>query len=199
MQTNVQNVQRKLLNIKRCNLIINIFNTNIWLFLWKYIGCQTICLQSICWPLVLYCYIIEMFVISICITTSHNAYLNNKYFKYVMRQFDRFYFLSKLCTFGCMIWVPVKCETKQKRNGTKRNRSKRNETNRNETKQIETKRNKSKRNETKRNETNRNETKRVVWNAKLKYTESSLIQFESSLIQLKSALIELGSSRNIQK
>ena len=54
--------------------------------------------------------------------------------------------------------VPVKCETKQKRNGTKRNRSKRNETNRNETKQIETKRNRSKRNETKRNETNRNET-----------------------------------------
>ena len=67
------------------------------------------------------------------------------------------------------IGVPVKCETKQKRNGTKRNRSKRNETNRNETKQIETKRNKSKRNETKRNETNRNETKRVVWNAKLTY------------------------------
>ena len=62
-------------------------------------------------------------------------------------------------------WVPVKCETKQKRNGTKRNRSKRNETNRNETKQIETKRNKSKRNETKRNETNRNETKQIIWPA----------------------------------
>ena len=55
------------------------------------------------------------------------------------------------------------------------------ETKRNETKQIETKRNKSKRNrskrnetnrnETKRNETNRNETKRVVWNAKLTYTQ----------------------------
>ena len=58
-------------------------------------------------------------------------------------------------------WVPVKCETKQKRNGTKRNRSKRNEnkskrneTDRNETKQIETKRNKTKRNKSKRNETN---------------------------------------------
>ena len=50
--------------------------------------------------------------------------------------------------------VPVKCETKQKRNGTKRNRSKRNETDRNETKQIETKRNKTKRNKSKRNETN---------------------------------------------
>ena len=67
--------------------------------------------------------------------------------------------------------VPVKCETKQKRNGTKqietkRNKSKRNETDRNETKQIETKRNQSKR-----NETNRNETKRVVWNAKLTYTQ----------------------------
>ena len=59
-------------------------------------------------------------------------------------------------------WVPVKCETKQKRNGTKRNRSKRNETNRNETKQIETKRNRSKRNETKRNEANRNETKQMI-------------------------------------
>ena len=40
------------------------------------------------------------------------------------------------------VGVPVKCETKQKRNETKqietkRNRSKRNETNRNETKQIE--------------------------------------------------------------
>ena len=44
--------------------------------------------------------------------------------------------------------VPVKCETKQKRNGTKRNRSKRNETNRNETKRNKTKRNKSKRNKT---------------------------------------------------
>ena len=61
------------------------------------------------------------------------------------------------------MWVPVKCETKQKRNGTKRNRSKQNETNRNETKQIETKRNKSKRNETIRNETNRNETKQMIW------------------------------------
>ena len=52
-----------------------------------------------------------------------------------------------------LIGVPVKCETKQKRNETKqietkRNKSKRNETDRNETKQIETKRNKSKRNET---------------------------------------------------
>ena len=50
--------------------------------------------------------------------------------------------------------VPVKCETKQKRNGTKRNRSKRNETNRNETKQIETKQIERKRNKSKRNETN---------------------------------------------
>ena len=39
--------------------------------------------------------------------------------------------------------VPVKCETKSKRNETKRNQSKRNETNRNETKP------KSKPNETK--------------------------------------------------
>ena len=68
-------------------------------------------------------------------------------------------------TITCSIRVPVKCETKQKRNGTKRNRSKRNETNRNETKQIETKRNKSKRNETKRYETNRNETKQMIWQA----------------------------------
>ena len=43
--------------------------------------------------------------------------------------------------------VPVKCETKQKRNGTIRNRSKR-------TKQIETKRTETKRNKSKRNETN---------------------------------------------
>ena len=71
------------------------------------------------------------------------------------------YLLFWISSFG----VPVKCETKQKRNGTKRNRSKRNETNRNETKQIETKRNKSKRNETKRNETNRNETKQMIWQA----------------------------------
>ena len=58
-----------------------------------------------------------------------------------------------------IIRVPVKCETKQKRNGTKRNRSKRNkskrnETDRNEPKQIETKRNKTKRNKSKRNGTN---------------------------------------------
>ena len=56
--------------------------------------------------------------------------------------------------------VPVKCETKQKRNGTKRIRSKRNVTNRNETKQIETKRNKTKRNKSK-----RNETKQTIWPA----------------------------------
>ena len=48
--------------------------------------------------------------------------------------------------------VPVKCETKQKRNGTKRNRSKRNETNRNETNRNETNRNETKEIETKRNE-----------------------------------------------
>ena len=44
--------------------------------------------------------------------------------------------------------VPVKCKTKQKRNGTKRNETNRNETDRNETNRNETKRNKSKRNET---------------------------------------------------
>ena len=55
-----------------------------------------------------------------------------------------------LC-FGSLSWVPVKCETKQKRN----------ETDRNETKQIETKRNRSKRNETNRNETKQNETKQI--------------------------------------
>ena len=44
-------------------------------------------------------------------------------------------------------WVPVKCETKQKRNETIPN-----ETKRNQTKPIETKRNEIKRNETKRNE-----------------------------------------------
>ena len=56
----------------------------------------------------------------------------------------------EIIRFVYMHWVPVKCETKQKRNGTKRNRSKRN---------------KSKRNETKRNETNRNETKQMIWQA----------------------------------
>ena len=74
------------------------------------------------------------------------------------------YWIRYLCNWR----VPVKCETKQKRNGTKR--------------QIETKRNKSKRNRSKRNETNRNETKQnetkqietkwIVWNAKLTYTQS---------------------------
>ena len=49
--------------------------------------------------------------------------------------------------------APVKCETKQKRNGTKRN-----EANRLETKQIETKRNK-----TKRNRKNRNRTKQMKY------------------------------------
>ena len=49
-------------------------------------------------------------------------------------------------------WVPVECETKQKRNETKH---------RNKTKQIETKRNKSKRNETDRNETKQTETKQT--------------------------------------
>ena len=56
-------------------------------------------------------------------------------------------------------WVTVKCETKQKRNGTKRNRSIRNETNRKKRNRSKRNENKSKRNETKRNETNRNETK----------------------------------------
>ena len=40
--------------------------------------------------------------------------------------------------------VPVKCETKSKRNETKRNKSKRNEINRNEIHRNETKRNNSK-------------------------------------------------------
>ena len=85
--------------------------------------------------------------------------------------------------------VPVKCETKQKRNGTKRNRSKRNETNRNETKQIETKRNKSKRNETKRNETNRNETSCMERQIVI-YSEL-YVQLESALIHLQRSVIEL--------
>ena len=78
----------------------------------------------------------------------------------VTKQETSFYKGNFLSATGFDPGVPVKCETKQKRNGTKRNRSKRNETNRNETKQIETKRNKSKRNETDRNETKQIETKR---------------------------------------
>ena len=53
------------------------------------------------------------------------------------------------------VWVPIKCETKQKRSETKRN-----EINENETKRNETKRNQQKRNETKRNQRNENEIKR---------------------------------------
>ena len=67
--------------------------------------------------------------------------------------------------------VPVKCETKQKRNETDRNETKQIETKRNKSKRNETDRNETKQIETKRNETNRNETKRVVWTAKLTYTQ----------------------------
>ena len=59
---------------------------------------------------------------------------------------------------------PVKCETKQKQNGTKRNRSKRKETNRNETDRNETNQIETKRNRSKRNETKQIETKRNKWN-----------------------------------
>ena len=55
-------------------------------------------------------------------------------------------------------WVPIKCETKQKRNETKRNEINENETKRNEINKNETKRNEI--NETKRNQRNENEMKR---------------------------------------
>ena len=74
------------------------------------------------------------------------------YLSYLVLKMIQYQFM---CNSIAIARVPVKCETKQKRNGTKRNRSKRNET-----KQIETKRNKSKRNETDRNETKQIETKR---------------------------------------
>ena len=53
--------------------------------------------------------------------------------------------------------VPVKCETKSKRNLPKRN-----EIYRNETKSTETKPTETKRNETHRNETKPNETKHII-------------------------------------
>jgi hypothetical protein len=74
----------------------------------------------------------------------------------------KIYLIQKSLYFLCHVLgflngVPIKCETKSKRNETKRN-----ETNRNETKPIETKRNRSKPNETKPKETkiqNQNEMK----------------------------------------
>ena len=51
-----------------------------------------------------------------------------------------FYFCGETTEIG----VPVKCETKQKRNETDRNETKRNQTKRNEMKRNETKRNFSK-------------------------------------------------------
>ena len=53
--------------------------------------------------------------------------------------------------------VPIKCETKQKRNETKRNETKRNETKRNEINENETKRNQRNENEIKRNQRKQNE------------------------------------------
>jgi hypothetical protein len=50
-------------------------------------------------------------------------------------------------------WVPIKCETKKKRNETKRNQRKRNET-----KSTKTKRNQRNGNEMKRNQRNR-----LIW------------------------------------
>ena len=59
-------------------------------------------------------------------------------------------------TFLLFPGVPVKCETKQKRNGTKQIETKRNKSKRNET-------DRKKRNKSKRNETNKNETKQMIW------------------------------------
>ena len=63
-------------------------------------------------------------------------------------------YVTSIVNDGCEVWVPVKCETKSKRNETKRNKSKRNASKRNEIYKNETK--------SKRNEINRNETKRNI-------------------------------------
>ena len=94
------------------------------------------------------------------------------------------------------IWVPVKCETKQNRNGTKRNRSKRNETNRNETKQIETNRNETNRNETKQIETKRNKTKwnkskQMIWQATVDKNQYFLIlEFHFLILEIHFLIYE---------
>ena len=81
-------------------------------------------------------------------------YVLHELFPFNMGKWPHFMQSSKLKT-AYIFWVPIKCETKQKRSETKRN-----EINKNETKRNETKRNQQKRNETKRNQRNENEIKR---------------------------------------
>jgi hypothetical protein len=91
------------------------------------------------------------------------TYLTSRSFNFAMFEIKKYVMLNcNRLVFNYSIdliidEVPVKCETKSKRNETKRNRSKRNASKRNEIYRNETK---SKRNEINRNEIDRNETKR---------------------------------------